>query len=120
MKGLPLRTIEYNRESPMDISLFSNPGLTMEVTEGNMVSFRYTFWDFRGTTAVSAGWVGFIQTQCQRTRNVASAPEIQRYRWIYELAPLDPDRSNAIWDNDSSRDKVYELCESGTGRRAWL
>ena len=115
VRGPPLRTIDYTRESPMDIALFSNLDLTMEVTEGNTVSFRYSFRDFRGATAVFAGWVGFIQTQCQKfqaARGVAIATEIERYRWIYELAPLDPDRSNALWGNASSRGKVYELCES--------
>ena len=99
----------------MNISLFSNPDLIIEATEGNIVSFRYMFQDFRGTAAVFTGWVGFIQTQCRRfqaIRGMVSAPDIELYRWVYELAPLDLDRSNAIWDNSSSRSKGYELCES--------
>ncbi|KAF8423518.1 hypothetical protein EV426DRAFT_700130 [Tirmania nivea] len=91
---------EYIGESPMDLSPFSNENLAMNVSEGNKVSFRYKFRDFRGKTAVYSGWEGLIETQCRRVGairdvvlgptalNFTRAPLRRQYRWIIAEAQV--------------------------------
>ncbi|KAF8423516.1 hypothetical protein EV426DRAFT_700129 [Tirmania nivea] len=58
----------------MNISYFENANFTMDVWDGNKVSFRYKFKDFRGTTAVLAGWEALLETSCrslESTQNVS-------------------------------------------------
>ncbi|KAF8423525.1 hypothetical protein EV426DRAFT_601855 [Tirmania nivea] len=77
----------------MDISYFANDNLTMNVLDGNKVSFRYKFKDFRGTTSVSSGWEAVLETSCRslkgteqlpKTTNFTKFPPVKlSYRWIF-------------------------------------
>lgn len=83
MKGLPWLRDEYSWDdhgsaetliATMNISYFENANFTMEVLDANKLSFRYKFRDFRGTTAVFAGWEASLETSCRRletTQNVS-------------------------------------------------
>ena len=137
-KGLPWLLSRLNRTSPylgnpqvtafaMNISHFSNANLTMEVLDGNVVSFRYKFWDFQGTVAVPAGTEAYVQTYCREV-NITSRDGVipatlsnstdypiagDAYRWIFVTS------TNATGPNPGP---VYrgrtELCMFGTSNLA--
>lgn len=111
----------------MNISYFAHDNLTMDVTDGNKVSFRYRFNDFRGTTAPFAQWEAFLEMSCQRLENKYDIPLIQvpfnftdiiktdmmglEFRWIYPN----------YWDPGSPefvrvlRNETIQLCKFGFG-----
>ena len=112
----------------MNISHFSNANLTMEVLDGNTVSFRYKFQDFRGINATPAGWEALLKTSCQRfesvdmviplaTSNFTKYPVFyhMRYRWIYSehAGRLSNDFSTQI-----PRNETVQMCKPGTSNFA--
>ena len=140
MKGLPWffpRTDYYYLNTSttityaMNISHFSNGNLTMEVLDGNKVSFRYKFQDFKGVAATPAGWEALLKTSCQRfdsagdmvipiaTSNFTTYPGFNgsSYRWIYSepLGRLSNDFSTQI-----PRNETVQMCEPGASNFAFL
>ena len=105
----------------MDISIFSNTDLTMEVFDRSKVTFTYMFRDFRGATPVPAGWVGLIKTHCRRFEttldniavNVTTYKIQGDYRWIYRrnLGPEHVQEKYPKYVADS-RHEGAEVCES--------
>ncbi|RPB29215.1 hypothetical protein L211DRAFT_864775 [Terfezia boudieri ATCC MYA-4762] len=90
----------------MDISHFSNENLTMEVTTGNTVSYKYKFRDFLGTAEMPAGRDALLKTSCQEfitspNQNITSQGRLiplttsnfkeypldiaTNYRWIFPM-----------------------------------
>ena len=138
MKGLPWLLPRDDNSSPylnspnrtssaMDILHFSNENLTTEVFDGNTVSSRYKFSDFRGTVPEPARAEAIVQTRCQEVnvtshdgvipitaRNSTANPLHEgSYRWIHVevMNSTDPDREG----NFVLR---IELCMFGTGNVA--
>ena len=104
----------------MNISYFESTNFTMQVLDANKVSFRYKFKDFRGATAVFAGWEALLETSCRRletTQNIAiplATINITRYprtegslRWIHPKSRR-------------PRKGIIQLCESRTCNRTCL
>ena len=137
MKGLPWFLSRLNQSSPyldnpqvtsfaMNISHFSNANLTMKVLDGNMVSFGYKFWDFRGAVAVPAGSEVFLQTCCQEvdvTPHDGAIPITASNSTDYPLAP-DYYRWTSVLFIDRESDLDFysktriEMCMFGTGNFA--
>ncbi|KAF8423514.1 hypothetical protein EV426DRAFT_717345 [Tirmania nivea] len=97
-------------DATMDISYFENDNFTMKVLDGNTVSFQYKFQDFRGTTAVFAGWEALLETSCRRldttlnvsiplhTINTDEYPRIGGdFRWIHRLHSGPRERPVQMW-----------------------
>ncbi|KAF8423515.1 hypothetical protein EV426DRAFT_115312 [Tirmania nivea] len=77
----------------MNISYFENNNLSMDVLDGNKVSFRYKFKDFKGNQTVVSGWEAVLETSCRslkgtehlpKTTNFTEYPRVKSsYRWIF-------------------------------------
>ena len=126
MKGLPwlLEGVGNNSwpYSPgvlgdnMGIEYFPNDNFTMNV-DGNTVSFRYKFRDFRGENREFAPWEALLKTSCQTWKGT----------WNASLLPFTSDTSvkdfelkqgNLRWISrldDKPREEPFMLCKSSTG-----
>ena len=100
----------------IDFLHFSNVNLTMEVLGANKVSSRYKFRDFRGTTAVPAGWQALLETRCQDDQDNSASQGLN-----YTLRESEEPQGNYAWiinevmprfGSEIAKNATIKICKS--------